>query len=71
MPVLVLYSLTVVLGRKGRHSDEEEGHPVVMVTGEEEMPDGATGGGSSGEEVNVTKDAFDKAHQMLNIDLSA
>ena len=63
--------MCVVVGRKGKHSDEEESRPAVMVTGEEEMPDGAMGGGSSGEEVLGKKDDFDKAHQMLNIDLSA
>lgn len=64
-------SVCAAVGRKGKQSDEEESRPAVMVTGEEEMPDGATGGGSSGEEVPGTKDDFDKAHQMLNIDLTA
>ena len=44
-----------------------------MVTGEEEMPDGATGGGSSGEDVGgeAKMDEWAKAHQMLNVDLTA
>ena len=61
----------VVVGRKGKESDEEEGRPVVMVAGEEDMPAGATGGVSSGEEALDSKDDLDKAHQMLNVDLTA
>lgn len=42
-----------------------------MVAGEEDMPAGATGGVSSGEEALDPKDDLDKAHQMLNVDLTA